>query len=140
MLDLVFENNTPYNIDLHLANKIVKDLDAGEIELIFTDNAEIHEINLTSRGVDKPTDVLSFPYENMPNTPLGSIVISYEYVEKYSKEYGHSFEDEFNLLFIHGILHLLGYDHEIDTGEHREKEKELIEQYNLPQSLIIRNS
>lgn len=140
MLDLVFENNTPHKIDLSLANKIANDLDAGEIELIFTDNSEIHEINLTTRGADKPTDVLSFPYEKMPNTPLGSIVISYEYVEKYSKEFEHSFEDEFNLLFIHGLLHLLGYDHEIDNGEHREKEKELIKKYNLPKSLIIRNS
>ena len=88
MLDLVFENNTPHDIDLTLANKIAKDLDAGEIELIFTDNSEIHEINLTSRGVDKPTDVLSFPYEKMPHTPLGSIIISYEFVEKYAKELG----------------------------------------------------
>lgn len=140
MLDLVFENNTPHKIDLSLANQIAKDLNAGEIELIFTDNSEIQEINLTSRAFDKPTDVLSFPYESMPNTPIGSIIISYEFVEKYSKEYAHSFEDEFNLLFIHGLLHLLGFDHEVDNGEHREKEKELIEKYNLPQSLIIRNS
>ena len=140
MLDLVFENNTPHNIDLSLANKIANDLDAGEIELIFTDNSEIHEINLTSRGKDKPTDVLSFPYESMPNAPLGSIVISYEFVEQYAKEFNHSFEDEFNLLFIHGLLHLLGYDHEIDNGEHRAKEEELIKKYNLPTSLIIRNS
>ena len=140
MLDLVFENNTPHKINLNLANKIATDLDIGEIELIFTDNSEIQEINLTSRGKDNPTDVLSFPYEKMPNTPLGSIVISYEYVEKYSKEFQHSFEDEFNLLFIHGLLHLLGYNHEIDNGEHREKEEELIKKYNLPKSLIIRNS
>lgn len=140
MLDLVFENNTPYEIDLTLANTIANDLNAGEIELIFTDNEEIHEINLTTRGYDKPTDVLSFPYEEMPNTPLGSIVISYEYVEKYSKEFKHSFEDEFNLLFIHGLLHLLGYDHEVDNGEQRAKEEELIKKYNLPESLIVRNS
>jgi len=140
VLDLVFENNTPYKIDLSLANQIATELNAGEIELIFTDNSEIQEINLTSRGFDKPTDVLSFPYESMPNTPIGSIIISYEFVEKYSKEYAHSFDDEFNLLFIHGLLHLLGFDHEVDNGEHREKEKELIEKYNLPQSLIIRNS
>lgn len=140
MLDLVFENNTPYDINLDLANTIAKDLDAGEIELIFTDNSEIQEINLTTRGFDKPTDVLSFPYEQMPNTPLGSIVISHEYVEKYSTKYGHTFEDEFNLLFIHGLLHLLGYDHETDNGEQRAKEEELIKKYNLPSSLIIRNS
>ena len=140
MSNLIFENNTPYSIDLSLATKIAKDLEAKEIELILTDNSEMHDINLTRRGVDKPTDVLSFPYEPMPNTPLGSIIISCEFVEKYSKQFKHSFEDEFNLLFIHALLHLLGFDHEVDNGEHRAKEQELIEKYKLPQSLIIRNS
>lgn len=139
MFDIVFENDTNIEIDLSLAKQIAKDLNAGEIELILTNNEEIHEINLTTRGKDKPTDVLSFPYENMPNVPLGSIVISKDFIEDYSKQYNHSFEDEFNLLFIHGILHLLGYDHEIDDGEHRTKEEELIKKYNLPKSLIIRN-
>jgi len=139
VFDIVFENDTNIEIDLSLAKQIAKDLNAGEIELILTNNEEIHEINLTTRGKDKPTDVLSFPYENMPNVPLGSIVISKDFIEDYSKQYNHSFEDEFNLLFIHGILHLLGYDHEIDDGEHRTKEEELIKKYNLPKSLIIRN-
>jgi probable rRNA maturation factor len=140
VLDLVFENNTSIDIDLSLANKIANDLNAGEIELIFTDNTEIQEINLTTRGIDKPTDVLSFPYEKMPNVPLGSIVISSDYVAKYAKEFGHSYENEFNLLFLHGLLHLLGYDHEKDAGEHRAKEEDLINKYNLPSSLIVRNS
>ena len=74
----------------------------------------------------------------MPNTPLGSIVISSNFVEEKSKLYNHSFQDEFTLLFIHGVLHLLGYDHEIDNGEHRDKEEDLINKYNLPKSLIIR--
>jgi len=139
VFDIVFENDTNIEVDLSLAKQIAKDLDAGEIELILTNNEEIHEINLTTRGKDKPTDVLSFPYENMPNVPLGSIVISKDFIEDYSKQYNHSFEDEFNLLFIHGILHLLGYDHETDDGEHRTKEEELIKKYNLPKSLIIRN-
>jgi probable rRNA maturation factor len=74
----------------------------------------------------------------MPNVPLGSIVISTDFVEKYSKEYNHSYEEEFTLLFIHGLLHLLGYDHETDNGEHREKEEQLIKEFNLPKSLIVR--
>jgi probable rRNA maturation factor len=49
-------------------------------------------------------------------------------------------ETRTNLLFIHGLLHLLGYDHEVDNGEHRQKEEELIKQFNLPSSLIVRNS
>jgi probable rRNA maturation factor len=83
---------------------------------------------------------LSFPYDDMPYTPLGSIVISLDFVKIKSQEYNHSFEDEFTLLFIHGLLHLLGYDHEVDSGEHRKKEEELIKKYKLPDSLIVRNT
>ena len=138
MFNIVFENDTKHQVDLTLASQLSQDLNPNEIELILTTNDEIHEINFNTRGVDKPTDVLSFPYEDMPNTPLGSIVISAQFVEKYSKKYNHSFNDEFNLLFIHGFLHLIGYDHETDNGEHREKEEELIKKYNLPDSLIVR--
>ena len=140
MFNLVFENNSTYEINVDFLNNIAQTLSDEEIEFILTDNEEIHEINLTTRGIDKPTDVLSFPYEKMPNTPLGSIVISADFVVLKSKEYNHSFEDELSLLFIHGLLHLLGYDHEIDNGEHRAKEEELIKKFNLPDSLIIRNS
>lgn len=138
MSNIVFENNTSYEIDLALVNDIAISLTNEEIELIFTSNEEIQEINKETRGKDKPTDVLSFPYDKMPNTPLGSIVISCDFVDEKSKQYSHSFEDEFALLFIHGILHLLGYDHEMDNGEHRKKEEELILQFNLPKSLIVR--
>jgi probable rRNA maturation factor len=137
---IVFENNTQYTIDLTLVEYIASTLSNKEIELICTTNEEIQEINLHTRGLDKPTDVLSFPYDEMPNVPLGSIVISSDLVEEKSKSYKHSFEDEFTLLFIHGILHLLGYDHEVDEGEHRDKEEELIEKYNLPKSLIVRTN
>ena len=61
-----------------------------------------------------------------------------DYVKNVSQELGHSYEEELSLLFIHGILHLLGYDHEIDNGEMRKREEELIRQFNLPKSLIIR--
>lgn len=138
MSNIVFENNTEYKIDLNLVVEIALSLSEKEIELIFTDNVEMQEINLNTRGIDKPTDVLSFPYDEMPNVPLGSIVISSNFVAEKSKLYNHSFQDEFTLLFIHGILHLLGFDHEIDNGEHRDKEEELINKYNLPKSLIIR--
>ena len=141
MRHIVFENETKFDVELSLALLILKEYaNSKEIELILTNNEEIQEINLTSRGIDKPTDVLSFPYLDMPNTPLGSIVISANFVEDKSKQYNHSFQDEFNLLFIHGFLHLLGYDHEIDNGEHRVKEEEIIKKYNLPKSLIVRNS
>jgi len=136
--NIVFENSTDIKIELSLIEAIASSLTQKEIELIFTSNEEIREINLNTRGKDKATDVLSFPYDEMPNVPLGSIVISSNFVEEKSKLYKHSFEDEFALLFIHGLLHLLGYDHEKDNGEHRNKEEELINKFNLPKSLIIR--
>ena len=138
MSNIVFENNTENEIDLTLIEEILQLLCDKEIELIVTNNEEMREINHNTRGIDKATDVLSFPYDDMPNTPLGSIVVSADFVEDKSKLYNHSFQNEFELLFIHGILHLLGYDHEIDNGEHRDKEEELINKFNLPKSLIVR--
>jgi len=70
--------------------------------------------------------------------PLGSIVISSGFVQERSNELGHSEKDELLLLFIHGLLHLLGYDHEDDNGEMRKREKELILKFDLPSSLIVR--
>ncbi len=143
IFDIIFpmielDNRTPLQIDTDIVEKIADFLTKKEIELIITDSQEMKEINKTHRDIEKDTDVLSFPYEDMPMCPLGSIVISSFYVEEKAKELGHSQNDEFALLFIHGLLHLLGYDHEIDSGEMREKEAELIRKFNLPQSLIVR--
>lgn len=138
MSQIVLENETKHNVDINFLETILHTLSLQEIELIITNNAEIQEINLSTRNIDKPTDVLSFPYEKMPHVPLGSIVISVDFVEQKSKYYNHTFNDELALLFIHGLLHILGFDHEIDNGEHRDKEKEIINQFNLPNSLIIR--
>ncbi|WP_345991190.1 rRNA maturation RNase YbeY [Sulfurimonas sp. HSL-1716] len=133
-----FDNRTPYNLDLTRIESIVRNLTDKEIELILTNNEEIHAINKEFRRIDAPTDVLSFPYEEMPSSPLGSIVISYDYVESASKKFNHSPDDEFALLFIHGLLHILGFDHESDNGEMRQKENEIIKEYGLPESLIVR--
>ncbi|MGE4418821.1 MAG: rRNA maturation RNase YbeY [Sulfurimonas sp.] len=132
------DNRTSLKIDTTLIDAIADSLTKKEIELILLSSDEMREINKTHRNIDKDTDVLSFPYEEMPMSPLGSIVISSFHVESGAKEFGHTADDEFALLFIHGMLHLLGYDHEIDNGEMREKEAEIIEKFNLPKSLIIR--
>ena len=135
------ENNTPFEIDITSLEKIALTLTKKEIELLVVKNDEIKKLNKEHRNIDKATDVLSFPMDfDFPNMPLGSIVISTDFVEKKAKEYGHSFNEEFTLLFIHGLLHLLRYDHEVDEGEHRAKEEELIKKFNLPDSLIVRNS
>jgi len=133
-----FDNRTSYDINFIALDYISSSLTKKDIELIITDNKEMKEINKLHRNIDKDTDVLSFPYEDMPMSPLGSIVISYSYVINKAKELKHKESDELALLFIHGLLHLLGYDHEIDDGEMREKESELIQKFNLPKSLIIR--
>jgi probable rRNA maturation factor len=132
------DNRTSLEIDERFLTKIADILTQKEIELIITSDEEIQEINFSHRNINKPTDVLSFPYEEMPMSPLGSIVISQDHVEKKAKEFGHKNSDELALLFIHGLLHILGYDHEVDDGEMRLKEKELIEKFGLPNSLIIR--
>ena len=135
------ENNTPFEIDISNLEKIALTLTKKEIELLVVKNDEIKKLNKEHRNIDKATDVLSFPMDfDFPNMPLGSIVISTDFVDEKAKEYGHTFNEEFSLLFIHGILHLLGYDHEVDNGEHRAKEEELIKEFNLPDSLIVRNS
>ena len=138
MIDFI--NKTDYNFDIKNLKEIYNYLTNKDIELILTTDEEIQELNKTYRKLDKPTDVLSFPLEDMPGMPLGSIVISLDTAKRNANELNHSIEEEIKLLFIHGLLHLLGYDHETDNGEMREKEKEIIEKFNLPKSLIIRNN
>ena len=134
-----FENRTDFDFDVNSLNEIYCYLTDKDVELILTTDEEIKELNKTYRQKDQPTDVLSFPLENIPGMPLGSIVISIDTAKKGAKEFSHSVEDEIKLLFIHGLLHLLGYDHETDNGEMRAKEEEIIKKFNLPQSLIIRS-
>ena len=136
---LNIENLTDLKLKFAILEEIADHLTQRDIELIICDNKTIREYNLKFRGKDSPTDVLSFPMATEVETlPLGSIVISANKVEEGAKEFNHSKEDELALLFIHGLLHLLGFDHEVDSGQMRQKEKELIEKFNLPNSLIVR--
>ncbi len=118
---------------------IYNQLTKKTIELIFVNSKEMQELNKNFRQVDKTTDVLSFPLDFMDGFPLGSVVINIELAKNKAKEFSHSLDDEIKLMFIHGTLHLLGYDHEKDDGEMREKEIELIKKFELPKSLIIRS-
>ncbi|HZF71396.1 rRNA maturation RNase YbeY [Sulfuricurvum sp.] len=132
------DNRTDKNYDFALLEQIADALSEQEIELILTDNREISEINREFRNIDKATDVLSFPSDPFPGAPLGSIVISVDKVDEIATSLGHSVDHELALLFIHGMLHLMGYDHEVDNGEMRQRESELIERFQLPKSLIVR--
>jgi len=136
---LNIENLTNLEINREILETITNSLTNREIDLTICDNTLIQKYNNQYRRINRATDVLSFPIEsNFDNIPLGSIVISTDFVKTKSDELGHSKQDELTLLFIHGLLHLLGYDHEIDSGEMRNKEEEIITQFNLPKSLIIR--
>lgn len=135
---LLIENESDISLDATLLEKICDTHTSKEVELLLMDAKSMHELNLEHRSIDKTTDVLSFPIEDFPHAPLGSIIINYELAQEKANELGHTREAEITLLFIHGLLHLLGYDHEIDHGEMREKEEALIKAYHLPKSLIVR--
>lgn len=142
MIDL--DNQTTLNVDIDKLETIAEALSTREVELMIVDDAKMLALNSEYRGKESSTDVLSFPLEapfteeSIFGMPLGTIIISDAYVKKEAKALGHSEQDELSLLFIHGLLHLLGFDHEVDDGEMRAREKELIEQFNLPKSLILR--
>lgn len=139
MIDL--DNQSNYEVDISFLESISNDLTNKDIELVLVNNEEIQKLNNEHRDIDKATDVLSFPLEfDFDGMPLGSIVISIDFVEVKAKELSHTQNDELALLFIHGLLHLLGFDHEVDQGEQRLKEEELIKKFNLPNSLIVRNT
>jgi probable rRNA maturation factor len=93
---------------------------AGDITVVLADNPRLQELNRNYLGIDAPTDVLSFPAsETDPETGaryLGDILISIPRAEEQAQSAGHPLEAELQLLVVHGVLHLLGYDH-AETGE-----------------------
>lgn len=113
--------------------------DEAEVSIVFVDNPRIQALNKQYRGVDNPTDVLSFSMQEGENIPgednlLGDVVISLETALHQAKEFGHSVERETAYLAVHGVLHLLGYDHieEADRKQMREKEESIMQKINLP--------
>ena len=193
-----------------ILDAIAAELGGGSVELIFVRGEEMRQLNAQTRGIDKTTDVLSFPLdpaafagfgedlseenpahensgakilnaansasentsaansvsensntinsensegespgdENLKNENfdsenfalvlLGSVVINLDLVELKAAQLGHGTDDETALLFTHGLLHVLGCDHESDSGQMRAKECEIIEKFRLPKSLIVR--
>ncbi|MCI7814283.1 MAG: rRNA maturation RNase YbeY [Lachnospiraceae bacterium] len=127
----------------------------AEVNLLITDNEGIHEMNREHRGIDRPTDVLSFPsltyekagdfdflereeeiYNFHPETGelmLGDIVISRDKVAEQAESYGHSQKREYAFLIAHSMLHLMGYDHmtEEEAKVMEKKQKEILEQLGI---------
>ena len=138
-------------IDMEIVNTVRKaaytvselyELNNAEVSITFTDNEHIHKINRDYRNVDRPTDVISFALNEgdepeieggAPINVLGDIIISVEKAIEQAKDYGHSIEREVAFLTVHGMLHLLGYDHieEDDRKEMRREEDFVMEKLGI---------
>ncbi len=152
-MTITIENETEYKADFNLEDEIKRTViacrdylsldDEIEVSVLLTDNESIHELNRENRGIDRPTDVLSFPlltFEKAgdpdtikdeecdifnPDTGdmmLGDIVISVDKVREQAKEYGHSEKRELLFLVAHSMLHLYGFDH-MEDDEREEMER-----------------
>lgn len=148
-MDVLFENETNINVDESLINKVIAESlryegvsNNCEISVTIVDNEEIHRINFKHRGIDRPTDVLSFPLIDFENETLpsdgskiylGDIIISAERAKEQATEYGHSFEREIAFLTAHSMLHLLGYDHMVESEEKImfSKQEEILNNLNI---------
>jgi len=130
---------------LTLAAEMENITEESELSLTFVDNEKIHEINKEFRGVDRPTDVISFALEESveeeieikgaPPMPriLGDIIISIPKAKEQANEYGHSFMRELGFLSVHGFLHLLGYDHGTveEEKEMFSRQEEILRRFGL---------
>lgn len=139
-------NETDKNLENYyeLMYKIVQytlkkhNADNSELSIVFVDNNKIHEINKTYRGIDRPTDVISFALEDDKTSfgsvrVLGDIFISTDKVLEQHQEYGHSYERELYFLIVHGLLHLLGYDHmnQVDEEKMFKMQDEILEEFKI---------
>jgi probable rRNA maturation factor len=114
----------------------------GTVTVVITTDHRVRRLNRTWRRMDEPTDVLSFPAGDDPGPArhLGDVVISRETAARQARDEGHSLGTELRVLALHGLLHLLGYDHERDSGRMARIERRLRRQGGLPAGLIERGS
>lgn len=100
---------------------------SSDLSVVVSNDAHLHELNLEYRQVDRPTDVLSFQLDD-PHHPgldtLGEVYISIETAERQAADAGHTLEAEITHLAIHGVLHLLGYEHDTDPGHEKMRSRE----------------
>jgi probable rRNA maturation factor len=120
----------------------------GAVDIALVSDATMRRLNRRYRGIDRTTDVLSFPAddggESHPHAagagprPLGDIAIAVGVAARQAREQEHSLRTELRVLALHGLLHLLGYDHEDDDGQMRRAEERLRRRAGLPAGLIAR--
>ena len=149
-LDISWEIDKDSEIENKIKETVGKALEVENakcdvnLSVVVTDNENIKEINNEQRGIDKPTDVLSFPgftkeeWEELKSNEnemvyIGDIVVSKEKIIEQAMEFETGFEREFCYLIAHGMLHLMGYDHMIDAEKAvmRKKEEEIMSKLNL---------
>jgi len=117
-----------------------------EFTCLLTDDEELRRLNRTWRHKDEPTDVLSFPAAGLPaaartatgDAALGELAISWQRAQAQAGERGHTLEEEIAILMLHGVLHLMGMDHETDHGQMRRAETKWRRKLGLPSGLIER--
>jgi probable rRNA maturation factor len=118
------------------ARRLQKEVAAGApFDTLITGDAELRRLNRDFRKKDYATDVLSFP---SGGSGLGDLAISLGRARAQSREFGHTIEQEISILMLHGVLHLLGHDHEIDRGKMARLEKRWRAKLGLPTGLIER--
>lgn len=130
MTPIDIQNNTDYPVsDEALIRAVMTVLQLHEVDpqteiaVVITDDEEVRSLNSQFRGVDSPTDILSFPADEppivIPDEPpyLGDLIIAYPYAKAQAERVGQDVNDNLSLLVVHGTLHLLGYDH--DTPENK---------------------
>jgi probable rRNA maturation factor len=125
------------------AHRLRERVTAGRwFQCLITDDGELQRLNRQFLGKNYPTDVLSFPAAEGEGTPagLGEIAISYQRARGQARAFGHSVSDEIRILMLHGVLHLMGMDHERDRGIMAHAEATWRNKLGLPASLIERAS
>ena len=123
------------------ARKLETEVAKGRrFDCLITSDAELRKLNREFRGKDYATDVLSFPGMGRPGGPshLGDLAISIGRARAQAKEFGHTTEQELRILMLHGLLHLIGMDHETDGGRMARAERRWRRELGLPNGLIER--
>ena len=120
--------------------RLVDERVAGDrgFDCLLTSDKELTRLNREFLQHDYPTDVLSFP-SGSKSGPLGELAISLERAAAQAHEFGHSTVDEIRILLLHGVLHLIGLDHERDSGRMARVERKWRAEFNLPENLIARS-
>jgi len=113
----LYRVKAPYSLIVRCCNAVAQyeGLDTPfEVSVLVTESDRVHELNREFRGIDRTTDVLSFPLFDDAGVPrqLGDIVLNRDRIYSQAKDYGHSYERELAFLTVHSMFHLLGYDHE----------------------------